>query len=41
MKKMWIGLALGVVAGCLIADIPEVKQLMEKGKKKISKASKD
>lgn len=35
MKKMLITLALGAVAGMLVCEIPQVKDAIKQGKKKI------
>ena len=35
MKKLLIGMALGTVAGMLIGEMPEVKNVLKKGKKKV------
>lgn len=35
MKKILISLALGAVAGMLISEIPEVKGVIQQGKKKV------
>lgn len=35
MKKILIGIALGAVAGMLVGEIPEVKNFIKKGKKKV------
>ena len=35
MKKFLIALTLGAAAGMLVSEIPAVKGVMEKGKKKV------
>ena len=35
MKKVLIGIALGAVAGMIIGEIPAVKGVIKKGKKKV------
>ncbi len=40
MKKLWIGVALGMVAGCLLADNPEVQSVIDSGKRKLKKMCK-
>lgn len=35
MKKILISMALGAVAGMLIGEIPQVKSVVKKGKKKV------
>lgn len=37
MKKLWVGMALGVVAGCLLAENPSVQSLVDSGKRKFKK----
>lgn len=40
MKKVIIGLALGVAAGMIASEIPQVKKLLDKGKQKAMKMKK-
>lgn len=40
MKKLVIGMALGVCAGLLLSEVPEVKQLVGNGKKKLKDITK-
>ena len=40
MKKLLIGIALGAAAGLMVSEIPEVRQVLDKGKKKVNKMTK-
>ena len=40
MKKLLIGLALGTAVGMAVSEMPQVKELMNKGKKKVKNLSK-
>lgn len=40
MKKLFMGMAFGVLAGLMLSEIPEVKQLMGSGKKKLKDIAK-
>ncbi len=40
MKKLLIGMALGAAAGMIVSEIPQVKQLLNKGKKKVKEMTK-
>ena len=40
MKKLLIGIALGAIAGMIVGEMPEVQNLMQKGKKKIKNLKK-
>lgn len=40
MKKVIIGLALGMAAGMLVGEIPQVKNAIGKGKKKLKNMQK-
>lgn len=40
MKNIIIGMALGTAAGLVLSEIPAVKNLLQKGKKKAEKAMK-
>ncbi len=40
MKKLLIGMALGAVAGIALCEVPQVKNLMNKGKKKVKEMTK-
>lgn len=40
MKKFVIGIALGAAAGLVLSEIPTVKNIMQKGKKKVEKMTK-
>lgn len=35
MKKLLIGIALGMAAGYVVGNMPEVRNLVNKGKKKV------
>ncbi len=40
MKKILIGMALGAAAGMIISECPSVKQMLDKGKKKVKNLTK-
>ena len=40
MKKLVIGVALGVIAGMALSEVPQVKQMLGKGKRKLKDMSK-
>lgn len=40
MKKLVIGVALGVIAGMVLSEVPQVKQMLGKGKRKLNDMSK-
>ena len=40
MKKFLIGIALGAAAGMVISEVPAVKKMMDKGKKKVKNMTK-
>ena len=40
MKKLLIGLALGAAAGMVISEMPQVKKVLDKGKKKVNSMTK-
>lgn len=40
MKKLLFGIALGVAAGMVVSEIPAVKQMLSKGKKKMKNLTK-
>ena len=40
MKKLLIGLALGAAVGMVVSEIPQVKQMLDKGKKKVKDMTK-
>ena len=40
MKKLLIGMALGAAAGMVISEIPAVKKMMDKSKKKVKNMTK-
>lgn len=39
MKKFIIAMALGAAAGMVLSEIPSVKKMMDKGKKKVKNIS--
>ena len=40
MKKLLIGIALGAAVGMVVSEMPQVKQILNKGKKKVQNLSK-
>ena len=40
MNKILIGMALGAAVGLAVSEIPQVKEMMKKGKKKVKDISK-
>ena len=40
MKKLLIGMALGAAVGMIVGELPQVKEMMNKGKKKVKDLSK-
>ena len=40
MKKLLIGIALGAAVGMVVSEIPQVRQTLDKGKKKVKDLSK-
>lgn len=40
MKKLLIGMALGAAVGMVVCEIPQVKNLLNKGKKKVKEMTK-
>lgn len=40
MKKLVIGVALGVIASMALSEVPQVKQMLGKGKRKLKDMSK-
>ena len=40
MKKLLIGLALGAAVGMVVSEIPQVKQVLNKGKSKVKNMTK-
>ena len=40
MKKLLIGMALGAAVGMVVSELPQVKQMVNKGKKKVKELSK-
>lgn len=40
MNKLLIGMALGAAVGLVVSEIPEVKEMVKKGKKKVKDISK-
>ena len=40
MKKLLIGMALGAAAGMIVSEIPQVKKMLNKGKKKVKEMTK-
>lgn len=40
MKKLVIGVALGVIAGMALSEVPQVKQMLGNGKRKLKDMSK-
>lgn len=40
MKKILIALALGTAAGLAVSEIPQVRQMLDKGKEKAKKMTK-
>lgn len=40
MKKLLIGLALGAAVGMVVSEIPQVHQMLNKGKKKVKDMTK-
>ena len=40
MKKLLIALALGAAVGMAVSEIPQVKQMLNKGKKKVKDMTK-
>ena len=40
MKKLLIGLALGAAVGMAVSEIPQVKQMLNQGKKKVKEMTK-
>ncbi len=35
MKSLFVGMALGVIAGMALSEVPQVKDMLGKGKKKV------
>ena len=40
MKKLLIGIALGAAAGLVVSELPEVRKVLDKGKKKVKNMTK-
>lgn len=40
MKKLLIGMALGAAVGMVVSELPQVKQMLNRGKKKVKELSK-
>ena len=40
MKKLLIGMALGAAVGMVVGELPQVKQMLNKGKKQVKKMTK-
>lgn len=40
MNKLLIGMALGAAVGMAVSEIPEVKSMLNKGKKKVKNMTK-
>ena len=40
MNKLLLGIALGAAVGMVVSEIPEVKNALDKGKKKVKDLSK-
>ena len=40
MKKLLIGIALGAAAGMVISEMPAVRKMLDKGKKKVKNMTK-
>lgn len=40
MKKLIVGAVLGMVAGVALSEMPQFKQLLDKGKEKLKKVGK-
>ena len=40
MKNLLIGMALGAVAGIVVGEMPQVKNFLNKGKKKVKNLAK-
>lgn len=40
MKRLLIGIALGMATGIVVGNMPEVKSLVNKGKKKVNQMTK-
>lgn len=40
MKKLLFGIALGAAVGMVVSEIPAVKQVLSKGKKKVKNLTK-
>jgi len=40
MKKLLIGIALGAAVGMVVGEIPQVKKVLDKGKKKAKNLTK-
>ena len=40
MKKLLIGIALGAAAGMVVSELPQVRQMLDKGKKQVKKMTK-
>ena len=40
MKSLFVGMALGVIAGMALSEVPQVKDMLGKGKKKVKEMTK-
>ena len=40
MNKLLVGVMLGVATGLVVSQVPEIKDLLAKGKKKVKQLSK-
>ncbi len=40
MKRLLIGMALGVATGMIVSEIPQVQKMLNKGKKKVKEIAK-
>lgn len=40
MNKIFVGITLGLIAGMVMSELPQVNKVLQKGKKTINKATK-
>ena len=40
MKSLFVGVALGMIAGMALSEVPQVKDMLGKGKRKLKDMSK-
>ncbi len=40
MKSLFVGVALGMIAGMALSEVPQVKDMLGKGKRKVKDMSK-